>query len=282
MFISIILFKFLCSFILISSLKYPLDFQNESDWPQTCKGSKQSPIDFPANLNYNKNNEYFKILETKYNVLNNLKFEKTQKKLNILNVPNQTGGHLIVRKNGINYKYDLLQFHWHYLAEHTINGVALPLELHLVHIKDNAFTLQNNTIVSDPDPNQLMVIGTLWNNNGTDHPVFSNFNLDIDGVVANLDFSGLANPSRRYYHYEGSLTTPTCDETVNWVVMTQAESFSNAQLIQALSVDMAEYSTGTTRKTYPINGREVYLVNGCSYWSVSMVSLIIMIAALML
>ena len=37
--------------------------------------------------------------------------------------------------------------------------------------------------------------------------------------VINVDLSSLLPPNLAYYHYQGSLTTPNCDERVQWFVL---------------------------------------------------------------
>ena len=49
---------------------------------------------------------------------------------------------------------------------------------------------------------------------------------------------------RAYYHYEGSLTTPPCSETVDWIVLTHP--------IEVDEVDIARFA-----KLYPMNARPV-------------------------
>ena len=55
---------------------------------------------------------------------------------------------------------------------------------------------------------------------------------------------GLLPPQRTYYHYAGSLTTPPCSETVDWIVLTQ--------LIEVDEDDIASFT-----KLYPMNARPV-------------------------
>jgi carbonic anhydrase len=47
-----------------------------------------------------------------------------------------------------------------------------------------------------------------------------------------------------YYHYEGSLTTPPCSETVDWIVL-------------AHSIEVDETDIMRFAKLYPMNARPV-------------------------
>jgi carbonic anhydrase len=55
---------------------------------------------------------------------------------------------------------------------------------------------------------------------------------------------GLLPTQRAYYHYEGSLTTPPCSETVDWIVL--------AHPIEVDEGDIARFA-----KLYPMNARPV-------------------------
>ena len=55
---------------------------------------------------------------------------------------------------------------------------------------------------------------------------------------------GLLPAQRTYYHYAGSLTTPPCSETVDWIVLTQP--------IEVDEDDIARFA-----KLYPMNARPV-------------------------
>jgi carbonic anhydrase len=59
-----------------------------------------------------------------------------------------------------------------------------------------------------------------------------------------IDPRGLLPTHRAYYHYEGSLTTPPCSETVDWIVLTHP--------IEVDEDDIARFS-----KLYPMNARPV-------------------------
>ena len=59
-----------------------------------------------------------------------------------------------------------------------------------------------------------------------------------------IDPNGLLPPGRGYYHYEGSLTTPPCSETVDWLVL--------AHRIEVAEEDIARFA-----KLYPMNARPV-------------------------
>jgi carbonic anhydrase len=59
-----------------------------------------------------------------------------------------------------------------------------------------------------------------------------------------IDPEGLLPTQRTYYHYEGSLTTPPCSETVGWIVLTEP--------IEVDEDDVARFA-----KLYPMNSRPV-------------------------
>lgn len=111
--------------------------------------------------------------------------------------------------------YSLAQFHFHTLAEHTVEGRRGVMEMHYV-FKDSA--------------GQLAVIGVLYRIGrhnrflqsliSAELPRKSGMRVSIDRVA--LD-EGLRNEGQtsldRYYRYRGSLTIPDCGENVTWLVL---------------------------------------------------------------
>ena len=113
--------------------------------------------------------------------------------------------------------YDLLQFHYHTLSEHTIGGTQYPMELHAVHedlatgnlaVIGMLFTLGNeNTFLEQ--------FGQLPTHNG-DH-VNSNTTINLEDALVT---------TAGYYTYPGSLTTPPCSEIVTWIVLSDVAEMS--------------------------------------------------------
>ena len=120
--------------------------------------------------------------------------------------------------------YELLQFHFHTLAEHTIGGKRHPMEMHAVF--------------RDAGTGNLAVIGQLFK---IDRHGLSNAFLDAfdDNLPpkAHDEFEsathinladGLKN-TRSYFTYPGSLTTPPCSPIVTWLVLHHVATMSQAQ-----------------------------------------------------
>ncbi len=59
-----------------------------------------------------------------------------------------------------------------------------------------------------------------------------------------IDPNGLLPAQRTFYHYEGSLTTPPCSQTVDWLVLTHH--------IEAAQADIERFA-----QLYPMNARPV-------------------------
>jgi carbonic anhydrase len=119
--------------------------------------------------------------------------------------------------------YDLTQFHFHTLSEHTVSGQHGVMELHAVF--------------ADPTSDKKAVVGMLY--------VIGRTNRFISAVLANglpkksgeqvdvpsehVNVGDALTSTARYYTYSGSLTTPPCSETVTWLVLHDAAQLSNRQ-----------------------------------------------------
>jgi carbonic anhydrase len=130
--------------------------------------------------------------------------------------------------------YTLEQFHFHHPSEHLIHGEGFAMEAHFVH---------RNAAGS------LGVIGVLMTA-GKPNPMFAKVveNMPpsegppVDVARLGINPKGLLPSKRGYYLYSGSLTTPPCDETVDWMVLTD-------------SIQVAEKDIIAFAKLYPMNAR---------------------------
>lgn len=134
--------------------------------------------------------------------------------------------------------YQLLQFHVHQPSEHLLNGRRYPLEIHFVH--------------TAPD-GTLGVVG-VFAEAGVASPALQAV-LNAAGAAAGadriaVDLPALLPDDRSYFRYAGSLTTPPCSETVDWAVLAEPISVSDAQ-IEAI----ARLHPGNTRPLQPLNRR---------------------------
>ncbi len=129
------------------------------------------------------------------------------------------GSHIVYNE----VRYDLLQFHFHAPSEHTIDGEAAPLEVHFVH--------------QDANSDNLAVVGILLTEgdavNKAYAAVFDHLPADV-GVAeitgAPVSLADLLPPSRGYFTYQGSLTTPPCSEVVRWLLLDTPVALSAGQV----------------------------------------------------
>lgn len=69
-----------------------------------------------------------------------------------------------------------------------------------------------------------------------------------------------AQVSGKWFNYQGSLTTPTCDEVVDWWVSAEPVTISTAQLDElkrAFRLNSLNNAGKNARPTQQLNGREV-------------------------
>lgn len=194
-------------------------------------GKNQSPIDISGAVKKNLPAISFEYTDVPLMVENNG---------HSIKVSTSGGGSITVDGK----KYNLIQFHFHEPSEHTVNGKAAAMVVHLVH--------QN-------DEGKLAVVGVLMEK-GAENPLIKS----IWSVMpikpgkpevhsARINAGKLLPAKRSYYAYEGSLTTPPCSEGVKWMVLKQPLTVSAAQIEKYRSL-----YPGSVRPVQPLNGRVVY------------------------
>ena len=141
-------------------------------------------------------------------------------------------------------EYTLSQAHAHYPSEHTIEGESFPLEMHLVH---------------DRDDGGLAVLSVLYRLGAAnaaiqamiDNAPAAGETTDMDSPI---DATSFLPEKAGYYSYPGSLTTPPCSEGVEWLVLSDIQEVSEEQVTQ-----LAALTGGGTnnRPVQPLGGRRI-------------------------
>lgn len=146
-------------------------------------------------------------------------------------------------------EYHLKQIHFHEEAEHTIDGIRYPIEIHLVHYSEQA--------------NDYLVLGILGKAGVDSAPIAmleSYLPLAVGSTkIIDTPFdltTLLPEQANSYFHYKGSLTTPPCSEKVNWIV------FNNAIELSMQQVDVLKglMPIHNYRNIQPLNGRSIFQV----------------------
>jgi len=174
-------------------------------------------------------------------------------------------------------RYDLLQLHLHWGrddaegSEHLVGGRAHPLEMHLVHT-------QRGNPYPTKSPGGLLAVSVMFNVDD-DKP-----NPSLQHLVDAIEGGALKTPGRvgdsvpcgsdfdvtsllpagfedNYMTYRGSLTTPGCFESVNWLIAGEVLTVSSAQLAVLRSVGglSGKPMTHNFRPVQPRNGRVVWM-----------------------
>lgn len=188
------------------------------------------------------------------------------------------------------------QFHIHSPSEHKVNGVAFPLELHLVHTTTTGvtFTPHNIDVSLLSESADLNATGRAEasSSDGMEHGSnytkrAGQFEATVVGIIFELGFttspcvSAMLNPtvpkdgcqrclpdpvdlascfarelSGPYYYYSGSFTTPPCTEKTQWHVMERRATITAFDFAKLKKLGFPEPSNA--RPVQPVNGRVVY------------------------
>lgn len=210
----------------------PTNWKNLCDDYADCGGMSQSPIDIISQT------------AIKTDSLNKLKFNYGTSNVAILN-NSHTVQFNVDGKNSVNLNgkdYELLQFHYHALSEHTIDGKHFPLEVHFVHKHADSDFAVIGVMFEEGKENELI-------NKYLDKFPTKKGNYKTDEKI---DLLKLFPEDLSYYHYSGSLTTPPCSEVVSWYVLKNPVQASKEQI-----EEFSKILNNNFRPTQPLNDRPV-------------------------
>ena len=143
--------------------------------------------------------------------------------------------------------FEVQEILFHGGSEHTIDGKRYDLEMHVVH-KDMDGDLDR----------PYAIIAVLFAVGET-----NNF---FDSFIENEEFEWdtlFDDEILEYYHYEGSFTTPGCEQKVNWYIWNEIQEASQEQIdyLSGATDGMGEKVAAwqeTYRETQSLNWRSVY------------------------
>jgi len=260
------------------------------------EGQRQSPVDLPANLRTTGSTHlrlisaykgsFFRMQNSGHSVAIDFVGESGQNEgptSQTFSFPDPLN--LNQRRD---YKFASAHFHWGRNntigSEHTVGGKSTSLEAHFVHYLANYSTL--GEAVASGDESALNVLGLFIDvsrvrsffgrltNMGSPSlaPIVKNLDKVVhashDGgfVTVNqpLDFTNLILPglSQQVYTYKGSLTTPGCNEQVNWFVLKNPATVpaSDLEAFRSIIQDSnGDILNENHRPTLALNGRKVSL-----------------------
>lgn len=106
--------------------------------------------------------------------------------------------------------HTLANVHGHTPAEHQLNEITYPLELHMVHAASN--------------PKSMAVVGLLFKY-GPANPLLTKLitaqDLSTPMTVTRHEWRAILRRGSGYCQRQGSLTTPPCTEGLSWFLQTE-------------------------------------------------------------
>ncbi|XP_032577671.1 carbonic anhydrase 2 isoform X2 [Drosophila sechellia] len=212
--------------------------KNGKDWEDLCStGKHQSPILLDTKTAHKLVSppitfwNYYKLLKRPFYIRNNghsisLDIPVTSNGRK----PFITGGRLKGR-----YFADGLHFHWGSYkspgSEHSINKRRYDAEIHIVHRNEKYKNIAEAVRHKDGLAVVAIMVSIVRKDNAKSTPLSKLMEAVVRVPIENSNATLFGQSSldqliggvkhKDFFTYEGSLTTPLCDETVSWIVFTE-------------------------------------------------------------
>ncbi len=140
--------------------------------------------------------------------------------------------------------YQLKELHFRAPSEHTIKGTNFPLEAQFIHADAEGRKVIVSALFKEGKANKF--IERIW----MQLPRKEGRKKKLNSRIRPKDLMPI---KQNYFRYNGSVTTPPCEEGVNWVVFKTPLSISTEQLLKFEKV----FKKPNNRSPQPLNARVV-------------------------